>query len=58
MNILEIIEAKKRGRELTEEQIRFAVDGFTADTLPTSTAPAGWGTRSACCWRPWRRSAA
>ncbi|PID80737.1 thymidine phosphorylase [bacterium DOLZORAL124_64_63] len=33
MNILEIIEAKKRGRELTEEQIRFAVDGFTADTF-------------------------
>jgi pyrimidine-nucleoside phosphorylase len=34
MNILEIIEAKKRGRELTEEQIRFAVDGFTADAFP------------------------
>jgi len=31
MNILEIIEAKKQGRELTEEQIRYAVTGFTAD---------------------------
>ena len=34
MNILEIIEAKKTGQELTDEQIRFAVDGFTADEFP------------------------
>ncbi len=34
MNILEIIEAKKKGQELTAEQIRFAVDGFTADEFP------------------------
>jgi pyrimidine-nucleoside phosphorylase len=34
VNAVEIIEAKKRGRELTEEQITFLVDGFTADTVP------------------------
>ena len=34
MNILEIIEAKKTGYELTEEQIRFVVEGFTADEIP------------------------
>lgn len=34
MNILEIIEAKKTGHELTEEQIRFVVDGFTAEEFP------------------------
>lgn len=31
MNILEIIEAKKQGRELSEQQIRFVVEGFTSD---------------------------
>ncbi len=30
MNILEILEAKKRGRELTAAEILFVVDGFTA----------------------------
>ncbi len=34
MNILEIIEAKKRGRELDPAQIRFLVAGFTAGTIP------------------------
>ncbi len=34
MNILEIIEAKKKGRELAPEQIRFVVDGFTAEEFP------------------------
>ncbi len=34
MNVLEIIEAKKRGRELDEAQITFLVDGFTADRIP------------------------
>ncbi len=34
MNILEIIEAKKRGRELEPAQIEFAVNGFTADEFP------------------------
>ncbi len=34
MNILEIIEAKKTGHELSEEQIRFVVDGFTAEEFP------------------------
>ncbi len=34
MNILEIIEAKKRGQELSPQQIRFVVDGFTADEFP------------------------
>ncbi len=34
MNILEIIEAKKKGQELTPEQIKFVVDGFTADDFP------------------------
>ena len=34
MNILEIIEAKKQGRELAADQIRYAVDGFTADEFP------------------------
>jgi pyrimidine-nucleoside phosphorylase len=34
VNILEIIEAKKKGQELTGEQIKFAVDGFTADEFP------------------------
>lgn len=31
MNILEIIETKKQGRELSAAQIRFVVEGFTAD---------------------------
>ncbi len=34
MNILEIIEAKKRGRELTVAQIKFLVTGFTEGTIP------------------------
>lgn len=34
MNILEIIEAKKRGHELAAEQIRYVVDGFTAEKFP------------------------
>ncbi len=34
MNILEIIEAKKQGRELTAQQIRYVVDGFTAEEFP------------------------
>jgi pyrimidine-nucleoside phosphorylase/thymidine phosphorylase len=34
MNAVEIIEAKKRGRELTADQIAFLVDGFTADRIP------------------------
>ncbi len=34
MNILEIIEAKKRGRQLDQDQIEFAVNGFTADEFP------------------------
>ncbi len=34
MNILEIIEAKKQGRELDQAQIEFAVNGFTADEFP------------------------
>lgn len=34
MNILDILEAKKRGRELGAEQIRFVVDGFTAEKFP------------------------
>ncbi len=34
MNILEIIEAKKTGQELTPEQVRFVVEGFTADEFP------------------------
>ena len=34
MNVLEIIEAKKQGHELSAEQIRYLVDGFTADTFP------------------------
>ena len=34
MNVLEIIEAKKCGRELTGEQVRFLIEGFTADRIP------------------------
>jgi pyrimidine-nucleoside phosphorylase len=34
MNVLEIIEAKKAGRELDDAQIRHIVDAFTAETLP------------------------
>ncbi|MCP4572567.1 MAG: thymidine phosphorylase [bacterium] len=34
MNILQIIEAKKRGETLADEQIAFAVDGFTAGEIP------------------------
>lgn len=34
MNILEIIEAKKRGRELGADQIAYVVNGFTADEFP------------------------
>ncbi len=34
MNILEIIEAKKQGRELDSAQIGFLVEGFTAGTIP------------------------
>jgi pyrimidine-nucleoside phosphorylase len=33
MNVLEIIEAKKQGRELDADSIRFMVDGFTDDTV-------------------------
>ena len=33
MNILEIIEAKKQGQELTANQIEFVVNGFTAETF-------------------------
>ena len=33
MNILEIIEAKKLGRELTEAEIEFVVNGFTAEAF-------------------------
>ena len=33
MNILEIIEAKKQGRELTMPQIEFVVNGFTANAF-------------------------
>jgi len=34
MNILDIIEAKKVGRELTPEQVRYVVEGFTAEEFP------------------------
>jgi len=34
MDVLEIIEAKKRGRELTDEQIAHLVDGFANDQVP------------------------
>ena len=34
MTILEIIEAKKRGAELTRDQIAGLVEGFTADEVP------------------------
>ncbi len=34
MNILEIIEVKKQGRELSVAQINFLVEGFTAGTVP------------------------
>jgi pyrimidine-nucleoside phosphorylase len=34
MNILDIIETKKHGRTLSDEQIRFLVEGFTADRFP------------------------
>ena len=34
MNILEIIEAKKQGRELDSAQIKFLVAGFTDGTIP------------------------
>lgn len=34
MEILEIIEDKKQGRELTPQQIQQLVDGFTADEVP------------------------
>jgi pyrimidine-nucleoside phosphorylase len=34
MNVLEIIEAKKQGQELSDAQIRHVVDGFTADAFP------------------------
>ncbi len=34
MNILEIIEAKKQGRELSPAQIAFVVDGFTDGSIP------------------------
>ena len=34
MNILDIIEIKKQRGELTDEQIRFVVDGFTLDKFP------------------------
>ncbi len=33
MNILEIIEAKKRGRELSAGQIEYVVNGFTSDAF-------------------------
>jgi len=33
LNILEIIEAKKRGRELTASQVEFVVNGFTANAF-------------------------
>ncbi len=34
MDILDIIETKKRGRPLTPAQLDFLVDGFTADRVP------------------------
>jgi pyrimidine-nucleoside phosphorylase len=34
VNVLQIIEAKKRGEALSDEQIAFAVDGFTAGEIP------------------------
>ncbi|MEZ4388612.1 MAG: thymidine phosphorylase [Candidatus Krumholzibacteriia bacterium] len=34
MDVLEIIEAKKHGRELSTDQIASLVDGFTADVVP------------------------
>ncbi|MBU8870551.1 MAG: thymidine phosphorylase [Gemmatimonadales bacterium] len=34
MNILDVIELKKKGSELTDEQIRFVVDGFTLEKFP------------------------
>ena len=34
MNVLEIIETKKRGQVLSDEAITWLVDGFTADTIP------------------------
>jgi pyrimidine-nucleoside phosphorylase len=34
LNILEIIEAKKQGQELSPEQVRYVVDAFTADEVP------------------------
>jgi pyrimidine-nucleoside phosphorylase/thymidine phosphorylase len=34
MDILEILEAKKRGRALSAEQIAWLVDGFTTDRVP------------------------
>lgn len=34
MDIIEIIEKKKQGQILSEEEIRFFVDGYTKDTIP------------------------
>jgi len=34
MNILELLEKKKTGQALSETEIRFIVDGFTADEVP------------------------
>ncbi len=34
MDVLEIIEAKKQGHELSPAQIEYLVDGFTADRVP------------------------
>jgi len=34
VNILQVIEAKQRGESLSDEQIAFAVDGFTAGAIP------------------------
>lgn len=34
MRMVDIIEKKRDGRQLTKEEIRFVVDGYTNDTLP------------------------
>ena len=41
MNILELIEKKKYGKELTEEEISYFVDGYTINkTIPDYQASA------------------
>ncbi len=58
MNALDVIRAKRDGLELTDEQIRFFLDGYTAGRIPDEQASAllmaivfrGLGDRELATW--------